>query len=137
MENIQFRKNYAAAMGPVRPVQAPQRRAPAAARAEKSGEARSFEQALREDIRKTEGLTFSRHALRRMDERQISVTPQLMEKLDGAAEKARGKGVKEALMLGGGAAFIVNIPNRTVVTTMSGGELKQNVFTNIDGAVLL
>ncbi|HAH79124.1 MAG TPA: hypothetical protein DCL64_06365, partial [Ruminococcaceae bacterium] len=70
-------------------------------------------------------------------ERQISVTPQLMEKLDGAAEKARGKGVKEALMLGGGAAFIVNIPNRTVVTTMSGGELKQNVFTNIDGAVLL
>ncbi len=135
MENIQFRKNYAAVMGPVRPAQAPQRRAPAAA--EKPGEAKSFEQALRENIRRTEGLTFSKHALRRMDERRISVTPQLMEQLDGATEKARGKGVKEALLLGGGAAFIVNIPNRTVVTTMSGRELKQNVFTNIDGAVLL
>ncbi|WP_434084601.1 hypothetical protein [Lacrimispora xylanisolvens] len=36
-----------------------------------------------------------------------------------------------------GGAFIVNVPNNTVVTTMSGNEMKENIFTNIDSAVLL
>ncbi len=135
MENIQFRKNYSAFVGPAYPAQR-QAGVPGASRA--GGETGSFAQILGESIRKSGAeITFSKHALRRIDERRIEVTPQLMEKMDGAVEKARGKGVKEALLLSGDAAFIVNVPNRTVVTTLSGGEMKENIFTNIDGAVLL
>ena len=33
-------------------------------------------------------------------------------------------------------AFIVNVKSRTVVTAVKDEELKENVFTNIDGAVI-
>ena len=33
-------------------------------------------------------------------------------------------------------AFIVNVPSRTVVTAMDQNESENNVFTNIDGAVI-
>lgn len=34
-------------------------------------------------------------------------------------------------------ALIVNIPNRTVVTAMDGNAMKDNVFTQIDSAVII
>ena len=34
-------------------------------------------------------------------------------------------------------AFIVNVPNKTVVTAMDQGESSDNIFTNIDGAVIM
>ena len=35
------------------------------------------------------------------------------------------------------AAFIVNVTNNTVITSMSGAEMRDNIFTNIDSAVLV
>lgn len=96
----------------------------------------SFRQALKGPFRAA-GSPFSKHALQRMDTRQIEVSPQLMSQMSDAVEKARSKGVRDALILGGNTAFIVNVPSSTVVTTMSGGEMKENIFTNIDGAVIL
>jgi hypothetical protein len=40
-------------------------------------------------------------------------------------------------MLLGGTALIVNIPNRTVVTALDGASMKDNVFTQIDSAVII
>ena len=34
-------------------------------------------------------------------------------------------------------AFIVNVPNKTVVTAMNSRETEENVFTNINGAVIM
>ena len=34
-------------------------------------------------------------------------------------------------------AFIVNVPSKTVVTAMDQAETNSNVFTNIDGAVIM
>jgi flagellar operon protein len=34
-------------------------------------------------------------------------------------------------------AFIVNVPNQTVVTAMDQSESIDNIFTNIDGAVII
>ena len=33
-------------------------------------------------------------------------------------------------------AFIVNVPNSTVVTAMDQNQADENIFTNIDGAVI-
>ena len=47
------------------------------------------------------------------------------------------KGVNESLVLVDNLAFIVNVPNKTVVTAMDQEETNANVFTNIDGAVIM
>lgn len=136
MDEIQFKQNYSAFISPVYPQRSVGNKPEAAG---KTGEPEvSFSRMLQDSIRKTNaGITFSKHAIRRLDDRHIEVSPQLMQKMDSAVDKAGDKGVTEALLLNGSTAFIVNVPNRTVVTTMDGGEMKENVFTNIDGAVIL
>ena len=58
-------------------------------------------------------------------------------RLETAFNKAESKGVKDALFLMDDKAFIASIKNKTIVTTVSKEELKDNVFTNIDGAVII
>ena len=82
-------------------------------------------------------VNFSKHALARAEERGIELTPTLMDKLAGSVEKAQEKGANTILAFDDSRAFIINIPYNRVITTMSGDEMKENIFTNIDGAVLL
>ncbi len=82
-------------------------------------------------------VNFSKHAISRAAERGIELTPTLMEKLAGSVEKAQEKGAKNILAFDSTQAFIINVPYGRVITTMSGDEMKENIFTNIDGAVLL
>jgi flagellar operon protein len=79
---------------------------------------------------------FSSHASTRLKSRNIDITPEIMGKLEKAVSGAANKGAKDSLILMKDLAFIVNIPNRTVITAMDGESLKQNVFTNIDSAVI-
>lgn len=72
-----------------------------------------------------------------MEQRGIEVTDSLLSDLNQAVGKAREKGAKDVVVIGQQGAFIVNIPNNVVVTTMTSQEMKQNIFTNIDSAVLL
>lgn len=137
MDEIQFKHSYSALIGPAYTAQVADADH-AAQKTSCSGKNGSFAQMLQQSMEQSSTqITFSKHAIRRMDARQIEVSPQLMEKMDDAVGKAESKGVKEALILNGGTAFIVNVPSRTVVTTMNGGEMKENIFTNIDGAVIL
>ena len=82
-------------------------------------------------------LQFSKHAQERVTQRGIEVTPELMNELSEAVRKADAKGAKDIVIFDSVNAFIVNVPNKTVVTTMSGSEMRDNVFTNIDGAVII
>ena len=72
-----------------------------------------------------------------MSERNVELTPELAGSLKTAVEKARDKGAKDVVVIGSSSAFIVNVTNNTVVTTMNAQEMKNNIFTNIDSAVLL
>ena len=134
MEDIQFKKNYSAFVSPnfaVTPVKNnTQKTNPT------DNSNREFNQIFREKVQ-NQPLTFSKHALQRLDSRQIQVSPQLLSQINQAVEKARSKDIKDALIVSGQTAFIVNIPTSTVVTTMNGQEMAGNVFTNIDGAVIL
>ena len=92
---------------------------------------------LRQEMEKVDQLQFSKHSKERIQQRGISLTEQLMTDMNAAAGKARLKGARDVVMISRDAAFIVNVPNNMVVTAMSGEEMKDNIFTNIDGAVLL
>jgi flagellar operon protein len=81
-------------------------------------------------------LKFSAHAQTRIQSRQINLGAADMQRLDGAVQKAAGKGARESLVLLDQTAFVVSVPNRTVITVVDKDSLKQNVFTNIDSAVI-
>ena len=84
----------------------------------------------------TEALKFSKHATNRLSDRSIELTKDQMDRLNQGAKQASQKGIKDSLILIDQLAFIVNVPNNTVVTAMDQTETKENVFTNIDGAVI-
>ena len=84
-----------------------------------------------------QAVNFSKHALERAEERGIELTPNLMDRLASSVEKAQEKGATNILAFDDSRAFIINIPYGRVITTMSQEEMKENIFTNIDGAVLL
>ena len=105
-----------------------------------AGESLSFQDILNktaENAEKTAGVRFSKHAANRLAERNIELTDNQMERLQEGTMKAGAKGINESLVLVDQLAFIVNIPNHTVVTAMNQTEADENIFTNIDGAVLL
>ena len=81
-------------------------------------------------------LRFSKHAAGRLEDRNIRMTESQMERLTEGAVRAQMKGIKDSLVMVDSLAFIVNVPNRTVVTAMDQTETNDNIFTNIDGAVI-
>lgn len=100
----------------------------------------SFQDVLNQTARnadRTAGVRFSKHAVNRLAERNIELTDNQMERLQEGAIKAGAKGINESLVLVDQLAFIVNVPNHTVVTAMNQTEAGENVFTNIDGAVIV
>ncbi|MGI9859996.1 TIGR02530 family flagellar biosynthesis protein [Moorella naiadis] len=83
------------------------------------------------------GLKFSRHASERLESRQITLSPQQMARLEQGVANAAGKGARESLVLLDDLALVVSVKNRTVITAANRQDLRENVFTNIDSAVLL
>ncbi len=86
--------------------------------------------------KKNEELKFSKHANDRLINRNINLSPEQINRLHNGKEMSGTKGIKNSLVLIDDYAFIVNVPNNTVITAMDKNETKNNVFTNIDGAVI-
>jgi len=97
---------------------------------------KSFDEVLNGLSQKSE-ITFSKHAGQRIAEREIEVTDRDLERLGEAVKRAGEKGVRNTLVLMDRNAFIVNVPSGTVITAMGEKDISQNVFTQIDGAVIL
>lgn len=99
----------------------------------------SFREILEQTAEKSDSvdLKFSKHAVNRLADRKIELTDSQLERLNEGTAKASEKGIKESLVLMDELAFIVNIPNHTVITAMSQTETDENVYTNIDGAVII
>ncbi len=83
-----------------------------------------------------EQLQFSRHALERVQRRGISVDQDTLGRLSEGIGRAAGKGSRDSLVLVDATAFVVSVNNRTVITAVGREHMKDNVFTNIDSAVI-
>lgn len=79
---------------------------------------------------------FSKHAVNRLNDRNIELTTSQLERLNEGTRKADAKGINESLVLVDNLAFIVNVTNNTVVTAMEQQESGDQIYTNIDGAVI-
>lgn len=81
-------------------------------------------------------LKFSKHALNRLNDRNIQLNTEQLDRLNDGAKKAGEKGIRDSLVIVDQLAFIVNVPNKTVVTAMDSTATDENIFTNINGAVI-
>ncbi len=95
----------------------------------------SFDQLLQNKIEQS-SVKFSKHATDRMESRGIEFNPQQMERLESALSQVSAKGGKASLVMLDNTALVVSIKNDTVVTVVDRDQLKNNVFTNIDSAVI-
>ncbi len=92
----------------------------------------SFSSIFQDELDKVK---FSNHALKRLENRNIQLSNNEINKIQDAVQKAESKGSKDSLVMMNDTAYIVNIPNRTVVTALPVGESSDNIFTNIDSVV--
>ena len=101
----------------------------------------SFEEVLRQkqsqSVVDNSSLKFSKHAVNRLSDRKIYLTDAQNVRLENGVKQASEKGITESLVLVDSLAFIVNVPNKTVVTALDQTEANSNIFTNIDGAVII
>ena len=89
------------------------------------------------DSKAPQGVRFSQHAQDRLRARNITLSANDLANLEGAVDSVAQKGGKESLVMMGDAALVVSVKNRTVVTAMDRTQMKGNVFTNIDSAVII
>lgn len=92
----------------------------------------SFKDVLNEQL-----VRFSHHAEQRLKQRGIEFKPEQIAKLESAIDQVAKKGAKDSLILMQDVALIVNVKQKTVVTAMDGSSMKDNVFTQIDSAVIV
>ncbi|HCE00283.1 MAG TPA: hypothetical protein DER07_04515 [Armatimonadetes bacterium] len=82
-------------------------------------------------------LKVSGHAQTRLQSREIQLGKEEWERVLNGVERAAQKGARESLVMLDDVALVVSIRNRTVITAVDKQHLKDNVFTNIDSAVIV
>jgi flagellar operon protein len=113
----------------------PARPKPAARSPQSAPAAGGFEQLLRQQLDQG-GVKFSKHAVDRMNSRGIEFSPQQLQRIEQAVSRVEAKGGKESLVMIDDTALVVSVKNDTVVTVVDKEQLKNNVFTQIDSAVI-
>ena len=94
----------------------------------------SFDTILQQKINEVK---FSQHAQERLSSRNIKFSATDLKKLDNAVERIAQKGAKESLIMLNDVALVVSVKNKTVITAMDGASAKDNIFTNIDSAMII
>ena len=127
-----------AQMGPVEAVQQAQRQAiQQQASQAAAGVSQPFDAVMQNAVDKGFGLKFSAHARERLQMRNIHLSADDLSRLSNAVDKASAKGARESLLVMDNVAMIVSVTNRTVITALTGESMRENVFTNIDSAVIV
>lgn len=119
---------------PILPVQKPGQAPSATSAAKAADNQSSFDQVLAQELA---GVKFSQHAIQRLSSRNIQLDRGDLAKISGAVDKAAQKGARDSLILMDNLALVVSVKNRTVITAMDGANIRDNVFTNIDSAVIV
>lgn len=97
----------------------------------------SFSEILNTEIDRSQQLRFSAHAVKRIEERQIAMTPAQMARLEEGVKRADQKGARKSLILMDNNAYIVSVKNKIVVTAIPQQGTQGNVFTNIDSVSIV
>jgi flagellar operon protein len=96
----------------------------------------SFADVLAQRTSAAQAPRFSRHALERVNRRGIELDQPTLQRLAGGVSRAATKGSRDAVVFVDNTAFVVSVPNNTVITAVGSEHMREHVFTNIDSAVI-
>jgi len=82
-------------------------------------------------------LKMSKHATERLNERNIDISEGEWQQITEKVFEAKDKGVNQPLVLLDQAALVVSAKNATVITVLDRNEAREQLFTNIDGTIIL
>jgi len=102
-----------------------------------SGGESDFRELLLEKIAEEQKIKFSAHAKTRLESRNIELSTEKVSKIAEALNRAENKGAHDSLIVMENVAFIANIDNRTIITAIDEANMRENVFTNIDSAIIV
>lgn len=100
-----------------------------------AAQARSFYEVLEGLQQQESGVTFSKHAASRLEQRNIRLSASSLERLNEGVRIAREKGMNDTLIIVDDSAFVVNAGSNKVITSLS--QLRGRAITNIDGTVIV
>ncbi|WP_442599504.1 TIGR02530 family flagellar biosynthesis protein [Neobacillus sp. D3-1R] len=99
--------------------------------------ATSFSHHLQNAITVQPKLTVSKHAKERLIQRGIDIDSKRWGLIENKVAEAKKMGVKDSLVLLKDAALIVSAKNNTVITAMARDEAATQIFTNINGTIII
>jgi flagellar operon protein len=88
-------------------------------------------------VPKNDQLIISKHAKQRLEQRGIQIEENKWQQISEKVIEAKKLGVKESLVLLDEAALIVSVKNQTVITAMDRKEAMSQIFTNINGTIVM
>ena len=114
---------------------------PTLARVQKQSEVNNTNQSnfaqIFDHYKTVEPLKISKHANERIQLRDISISDHEWDIITEKVSEAKQKGVKQPLVILDQATLIVSATNHTVITALDRNEAKEQLFTNIDGTIVL
>ena len=97
----------------------------------------NFADTLQKNIEENSSIQFSAHAVRRLEERSLQISPHDIERLNNGVKQVDAKGAKNSLIMVDDTAFVVSVRNKTVITAIDKAQTYSNVFTNIDSVAFV
>jgi flagellar operon protein len=97
----------------------------------------SSQDSLQDTIAPRKGLNLSTHAMKRLQERNLSLDKDEYAKLQSAMDKLKLKGGQDSLVITSKAAYILDVAKNTIVTAIDKDNIAENVFTKIDSTILM
>lgn len=97
----------------------------------------SFSAQLQTAVQSESKLVISKHAQQRLKQRNIQITSEKWKKIEDKISEAKNLGVTDSLVLLPDAALIISAKNQTVITALDREEASSQIFTNINGTIVL
>lgn len=96
-----------------------------------------FAKHLQNAVETKEGLSISKHAQKRLSQRNIDIDPMTWAKIEAKVKEAKKMGVIDSLVITTDAALVISAKNNIVITAMGRDEAASQIFTNINGTILM
>ncbi|WP_257008149.1 TIGR02530 family flagellar biosynthesis protein [Bacillus sp. FJAT-45350] len=97
----------------------------------------NFTDILKSKLDETNRLKISKHAEKRLKERQICLDGTTWNIIQEKVLEAKQKGIKDSLVVTDNVALVVSAQKNTVITVMNREEARTQIFTNINGTIIL
>lgn len=97
----------------------------------------NFHDLLTNELNRKQPIKLSKHAEKRLLERGIEIDRDKWTQIETKVNEAKLKGINDSLVVLNNAALVINAKSNTVITALDRSEATSQIFTNINGTILI